>query len=415
MSHIFFTIILVVLQFLLPRRFAYVPLIVAAMHTSQLAVLPSLTTARTVTLAGILRAFLAGQINRSKSKLDSPILLLVAVLFFTSFLHESSVTYPNPTFSRLRVIVDVLCTYIYGRAFIPKIENYVDLIRVLAFSAIPLGLIMYLSSKSGKNPYSVFGVGSELVVRNGEARASGPFGHAILAGTLGALMMPLFVIIWSHYRKTALIGFACCVLIIFSSASSTPIGSALLLIGFIYFWRFRQHTKTALILIVIMLFIMHLIKERPIWYLIALTDFTGSSTGYHRAMLIDQAIKYFGEWWLYGSEYTKHWFPYGLVAIPEHCDHTNYYIYFGVMGGFGAVIILVSIFIISFQILTKAYNLTFQKSVDMQFCIWCLRSLLAGHMIICLTISYFDQIFIHFFLLIGLIANLDLLAQEQKL
>ena len=54
---------------------------------------------------------------------------------------------------------------------------------------------------------------------------------------------------------------------------------------------------------------------------------------YHRAALIESAIKHLDEWWLAGTDYTRHWMPSGIPANENHTDLTNHYIAMGVMGG----------------------------------------------------------------------------------
>jgi len=47
--------------------------------------------------------------------------------------------------------------------------------------------------------------------------------------------------------------------------------------------------------------------DAPVWFLIARVDVTGSSTGYFRALLIDQFIRHFFDWWLVGTESNAGW------------------------------------------------------------------------------------------------------------
>ena len=50
--------------------------------------------------------------------------------------------------------------------------------------------------------------------------------------------------------------------------------------------------------------VLHIIMKAPVWFFaFAHIDVTGSSTGYFRATLIDQAVNHFSDWWLMG---TKH-------------------------------------------------------------------------------------------------------------
>ena len=147
------------------------------------------------------------------------------------------------------------------------------------------------------------------------------------------------------------------------------------------------------------MFIAQLFRERPIWYLIALVDFVGGSTGWHRSYLIDTAIDHISEWWLFGTDYTRHWMPYGLPSIPEHCDLTNYYIHLGVIGGLPLLICLCFIIYRTF----RALNILFNRGIDI-FPVWCYTSLFITHSVAFLTISYFDQTFVLFYAPLGMIS-----------
>jgi len=69
---------------------------------------------------------------------------------------------------------------------------------------------------TGHNPYAIFGGArvaeyASLAVRDNKIRAQGPFAHSILAGTFGAVLVPLFVGLWwksKKYGKIALVAFS---------------------------------------------------------------------------------------------------------------------------------------------------------------------------------------------------------------
>ena len=190
----------------------------------------------------------------------------------------------------------------------------------------------------------------------------------------------------------------CC---LFSSSSSTPIGAAIISISALAFWKIRSHYKRILTLTISLIFFIQLFRERPVWYLIALVDFTGGSTGWHRSYLIDTAFKHIDEWWLAGSDYTRHWMPYGLASVPEHCDLTNYYIHLGVIGGLPLMLIFCTILYRTFRALTIVHNQTSNNFLN-----WCIVSLFITHTITFLTISYFDQTYVLLYAPIGMVANL---------
>ena len=352
-------------------------------------------------MIGLVRAGTAGWLSWSpRNRLD----LLVGV--FAVFVLLSTVGHNwfpnNPLNARLRLVLDVMGTYLYMRANLANERSLEFFSRGLAMILVPFALFLLAEAKTGLNPYRVVGV--QVIysqVRDGRIRASGPFGTPILAGTVGAISIPLLMPIWKTRRREAIAGLGASLVIVYSSASSGPIATAAIGLVATAFWRWRQYLKPALVGTCILLLVLNFIKNRPIWYLMALMDFVGGSTGWHRAVLMDMAAQHFGEWWLFGSDYTRHWMPYGLAEVPEHCDLTNYYIHLGVTGGLGVVISLLAIQLMSFRVLGRKISELRQAGNPNEFAFWCLGSALFAHAVTFLSISYFDQIYVFFWGLIG--------------
>ena len=57
---------------------------------------------------------------------------------------------------------------------------------------------------------------------------------------------------------------------------------------------------------VLVLVTLHLVMKAPVWALLARIDLTGSSSGYHRYVLIDQCISRFSEWRLIDIGRPRH-------------------------------------------------------------------------------------------------------------
>ncbi len=99
------------------------------------------------------------------------------------------------------------------------------------------------------------------------------------------------------------------------------------------FWAFRSNMRAVRWGIVFLLVALHAYMKAPVWFLIArLGDAVGGG-GWHRAALIDAAIRHFNEWWLIGTTYTAHWMPTTLAISPNSADLTNQFISEGVNGG----------------------------------------------------------------------------------
>jgi hypothetical protein len=240
-------------------------------------------------------------------------------------------------------------------------------------------------------------------IRQGSIRAQGPFAHAILAGTVGAVCLPLMISLWQQHRKPAIAGIAACITMIFVSASSGPIMSGLAGIAALFMWHYRHKMRLVRWLAAFGYIGLDLIMKAPAYYLIGRIDLTGGSTGWHRARLIESALEHFSEWWLAGTDYTRHWMPTGVTWSPNHTDITNYYLYMGVIGGLPLLLLFIAILAKGFsfvgQILQNPGDLT-PKS---RFAIWAFGASLFAHTATCISVSYFDQSFVFIYFTIALI------------
>lgn len=394
-------LLLVVLQMSLSRRWAFLPLLVAACHTPYAPFLGGLTVCRVVILSGLIRAAPNGWLSWSaRNRLDLLVGIFAIIALCSTLGHQWQLG--NPLTARLRLVLDVIGTYLYMRAYLAEADALQWFSRSLAIVIISFAIVLLIEKESGINPYARIGaVNSESMVRDGKIRAQGPFGTPILTGTVGAVAIPLLIPLWRTRRRIAMAGLAASFIVVYATASSGPIGTALLGLAAVTLWKWRQHLKPLLIGLCVCLIVLQLIKQRPIWYLMALMDLVGGSTGWHRAYLIDMGLQHLNEWWLCGADYTRHWMPYGLAAVPEHCDLTNYYLHLGVMGGLPLTLSLLALQWKSFRLIGgRMAELRTSRSPD-EFWLWCLGSALFAHAVTFLSISYFDQIYVFFWGLIG--------------
>ncbi|OUU96357.1 MAG: hypothetical protein CBC35_01430 [Planctomycetes bacterium TMED75] len=408
MSPIFLTVSigLVIAQLAIPKKYAFLPILIAAYNLGNVEFFGQFTTIRLIILVGILRALFSGQsIISWKNPIDRLIILFGFFVMLAAPFHKEA-TY-NPYTYNLGLFYNIAGSYFYGKSFL-KGPN---LIRRFAFafliSLLPLAIFSILEASSGKNfYYSHFGARSASAIIREGFRARGPFGHPILLGTAGAAAICLFVPFFKTSRKFAYIGILGSVLITVASNSSGPIAAALFASGVVYFWRWRNmlvHTKWVAPAIIIFLSIY---MERPIYYIIDSIDFTGGSTGWFRARLIESSLQNFSDWWLFGTDYTRHWMATGVSWNPNHTDMVNYYLHLGVTGGVVLPVILIAIIWISVKKLLRAVKYFDNKSEPHKaFTVWCLIAVLTTHASSFVSVSYFDQMYVLFYLLIALIAN----------
>jgi hypothetical protein len=136
--------------------------------------------------------------------------------------------------------------------------------------------------------------------------------------------------------------------------------------------------------------------QAPVWFLIARVDVTGSSSGYHRAELVDQFIHHFFDWWLLGVKDTSDW---GL----DMWDVQNQYVNVGETGGLLAFVFFILVISRSFGMLGDA-----RKSVDgdkgKEWMLWCLGSAMFANVVAFFGVNYFDQSRIWWFILLAMIS-----------
>lgn len=393
--------VLIGLQCSLPRAWAFLPLIAAACHTPYTPFAGGMTVVRLVILAGLLRAATKGWLAWSPRHPLDPWVAAFAILTLVSTIGHGWET-GNPLTARMRLALDVVGTYLMMRTYLADPDALRRLGIGLAWVLIPFASMLLLEKQTGVNPYAAAGAGNLYsLVRDGQIRAQGPFGTPILAGTVGASSIPLLLPLLRPHPRLAGAGVAACLAVVYASASSGPIGTTAIGLATAALWRWHAHRRAITAATCALLVLLHLVKERPVWYLMALLDLVGGSTGWHRAYLIDTALAHFDEWWLLGTDRTRHWMPYGLAAVPEHCDLTNYYIQLGVTGGIGLTALLGVVLWKSFKVVGAELDHHAENRSDRGFAVWCLGSTILAHALTFLSISYFDQIHVFFWGLVG--------------
>jgi len=143
--------------------------------------------------------------------------------------------------------------------------------------------------------------------------------------------------------------------------------------------------------------LLNLVMKAPAYFLIARIDLISSSTGWHRAELIRQAIAHLNEWWFAGTTYTRHWMPYGVSWSKDHCDITNQYIGYGVFGGLPLMLLFIGALWTAFRYVGKFLDRNANGDVGDSWVAWALGAALFAQAASCVSVYYFDQSFIFLF------------------
>ena len=385
----------------LPRHMAPLPLLMGACYMTLGAGIEvgpfHFMVIRILMAVGILRVImrrerLAGELNA----LDWLLVLWAVWAVISSLFHNDiSAVLVN----RLGLIYNACSTYFLLRIFCQSKNDVVRLCRLTAVMLVPLSILMLIEKITGHNLFFVLGGVPEISeIRDGRVRAQGPFTSSILAGTVGAVCLPIMVSLWRQYGKTAVAGIAACISMVFASTSSGPIMSTVFAIGALFMWNWRHRMRLIRRLAVFGYIGLDLIMKAPAYYLLARIDLTGSSTGWHRAVLIETAFKHLSEWWLAGTDYTRHWLDYGVPWSTDHIDITNHYLRMGVDGGLPLMFLFITILAKGFSFVGQCLQQGAKLSPQFRFFVWALGASLFAHVATCISVSYFDQsvVFLYF-------------------
>lgn len=392
----------------LVRRWAPLPLLAGACYMtlgSGVEIGPfHFQVIRILVAIGVARVIIRGErLSDGMNGLDWLMVAWGSWALMSSLFHkEVSEVFVN----RLGLVYNGCGIYFLLRVFCRSLKEVVGLCWIIAILLIPLSIVMVSEQATGRNIFSVLGGVEELSeVRNGRIRAQGPFAHSILAGTIGAVCLPLMIVLWRQHRKTAIVGIAACLTIVLASASSGPILSTLFGIGALLMWHSRNQMRVVRWVAVLGYIGLDLVMNAPAYYLIARIDLTGSSTGWHRAALIDSAIQHISEWWLVGTDVTRHWMPYGVAWSQDQADITNYYLNMGVWGGLPLMFLFITVLATAFSFIGRTLQQTPKWSSQSQFMIWALGASLFAHSATFVSVTYFDQSVVFIYLTLALIGS----------
>ena len=167
---------------------------------------------------------------------------------------------------------------------------------------------------------------------------------------------------------------------VFTSNASTSIlalGASVLGLAF---WFLRKQMRLIRWGLLLTLLTLHLVMKAPVWALIARVDLTGSSSGYHRYMLVDNCIRHFSDWWLIGCKGYMGW---GFAMF----DCCNQFVVQAVCGGLLTLAAYIAIFSRSFGAIGNA-----RKRVEgdrrWEWFLWCLGSALFSVVVAHFGINY---------------------------
>jgi hypothetical protein len=337
--------------------------------------------------------------------LDKALIIWVAVgtiIFVLRLKNSGALIY------RLGHAYDALGLFFIFRFFIRDSKDLLGAIRTIAIALPILMFLMGFEIFTGRNVFAVFGgVPEHTIIREGRLRAQGPFRHPILAGTFAATSLPLLMSLWHTQRpkdkQLSIVGIFSATIIVVMTASSGPIMTYAAASICILLWKLRKNTRMLWYLFLASLFIIAINMKAPIWFLIGRVSDVLGGTGYHRSMLIEQAIRHFGEWGVAGTSYTAHWMPYTLTTNPNMVDITNQFIQEGIDGGIFTLFAFLVVLVIAFRTLRTAMRSDDALLLDQRI-LWGLWGSLLSHVVTFFSVTYFDQMSVFWSMLLACVS-----------
>ncbi|MHB8413565.1 MAG: hypothetical protein ACYDDI_16685 [Candidatus Acidiferrales bacterium] len=306
--------------------------------------------------------------------------------------------------NQLGVLYTVFGIYFLMRFLIRNEEDVHRTIKTLAYISAVIAVIMLIEQATGRSPYVFLGshgvIGLErqgLMVRDGRFRALASFQHPILAGTFGAILLPMFFGLFckGKNRRVALMGMIASTLIVACSVSSTPLIAYAAGIGALCLWPLRKQMRAIRWGIVLVLVSLQVVMKANVWALIARAGVIGGSSSDHRYELVNNFILRFGDWWLLGVKSTASW---GWDMF----DRANQYVTLGETYGLLPLIFFIAVIVYGFKYVGIAREASEDDKKQEKF-FWALGAAMFANAVAYFGISYFDQTMVVWYAFLAII------------
>lgn len=306
--------------------------------------------------------------------------------------------------------------YFILRCLIRNEDDVLLAIRTLVYISLFVAMIMTYEQATGKNPYYAYLGGAHArtygssLERDDRFRAVGCFGHPILAGTFGAISLPLFVGLWlrdKNYRVLGALGVAAATVMALTANSSTAmLGFAGGLVG-LAFWPIRNWMRPVRWIVLLTIIGLHLSMKAPVWHLISRIDISGGSSSYHRFQLVNQCILHFSDWWMIG---TKSYADWGWDMF----DLSDQYVLTADTAGLVPLIAFVAMIVYGFKYVGRARRAAVGER-RRELLIWALGASLFANVVAFIGIDYFDQTMVAWYALVAMIPVAAYSARQAAL
>ncbi len=391
---------------LVPRRYALIPMLLMACFVAPaqriVILMLDFNFLRLMIVAGLVRVLIRNEIFMHRWRgLDTAVVLWSAIgLLFHSLLKADI----SATITMLGFTFDAMGMYFLFRFLIRDWTDIALITKYFICISVPVALAFAVESLSGRNLFAFFGGVPELTdIRNGRLRVQGAFAHPIIAGIFWATMIPFAVALYRQRmrsRSLAIVAIVTFGIIIWTTASSTPIAASAVCLGLMAVYPLRRYRQIAKWGAIATLLLLELTMNHHVWHLFSRVDFVGGSTGWYRYYLIEVFIQNFSDWWLMG---TTNFHEYGTVQIIGGV--TNQFVWEGINGGLATLLAFIYNLWCAAKSIGRLIRLT-EGDTPRNMIAWAMGAALFGHFLIFFTTNYFGQMTLIWFLLLGMIGSM---------
>jgi hypothetical protein len=336
----------------------------------------------------------------------------------------------QPTFASIEnrggFVIDTWFTYLVARFIINDRKKLISIVKCISIALIPLAILGCVESITGWQPFvplrrfrpwnPMTGTGTEEIRREmrwGLTRAVGPFSHSILFGCGFAMFLPLIYYLRhekDNWRRLAYIFSVVAIIGALSSMSSGPWIMIIVLLFCLVMENYKQWLTPMLKFFVLSCIIIEILSNRTFYHVIFSYGSQLGGAGWHRARLIDAAIRNFNEWWLagYGGK-DPGWGNYFGMSFT---DVTNEFILAGVKYGIAGIIILCCVLIIAYKNIISTYRKSTHPA--MKSLCWSFGSILFAVTVAWMSVSFFGQLLPLFYCVLGMIGSVSELCEYRR-
>ncbi len=353
---------------------------------------------RIMALVATVRIYLSQDIPHIELNIIDKLFIAYNVLLSVVYIFASHEIFEAILF-RGGKLIDSIILYLVFRHVVQSKESIKIISKVFCICIIILLPFAIFEFFSATNLFAILGR-NRISIRADEIRAGTTFSHPILFGSFAAAIFP---VLWSDFITNRgiirIIALLSCVFCVYASSSSGPIIALAAAIFFIAFFKWKNHSALLARVMLISAIFIHFVREKPIWqFIFVRVSIKASSTGFHRYLLVDAAVKEFWNWWILGygdigpQWHTKYW-PWTHATFT---DMTNHYLLLGVRGGFFTMVLFI---ILCYKSIISLGSFSIsQIDKDDQWLWWGFTVMMIVHCVSFLAVAYFGQITMLLFL-----------------